>query len=509
MMLIFWAITPLQSAIFGTREVSIVQQVVASDVARLASLEHQMDALDTSILNIAYGITWLNQPYPAFTTHEMVLIPFQPLKADAALLPDESWTTNAVALSTDLQCWAAIVTMTELADTYTFDNGQGCKATLQPSTGGRLGNESGVIHTVLYIGYHENAMLDWFLQNPDCSQNASHQFLAIWMAQDTREMTALFCEPSYRKQEVIVTVTAGDTHPDESTMTLLGDPASLSEAEFNTTAFEYLIGTGVPPKLVRRDYPRDRNLEQFSSLSDFNLAFPITNMVGFALGGMNYSITELKDPAALQDVFSSAHRKLFSAAVPSLLQRVDQASPVRPSTIRYTLYGIVVNRPLALAVESLLLVVALLVAAILYLSHRTKSILTEDPGCMASTLSILGESDGLLKDFAPRDRYDDAALGECVKGRKYALVQKATTEGVRLRVEHASSSEPSTALGSDLYQVPCNPLQPKALKPLTGLAFVVVLLTGIVVLVYLKKQEGNLGGRYILAATRNASTDIT
>ncbi|KAJ9158275.1 Protein AIG2 [Coniochaeta hoffmannii] len=418
MMLIFWAVTPLQSAIFGAQAVSVTKQLVTSDTAKLGTLEEQLNALDSSILNIAYGITWLKQPYPAFTTPAKALIPFQPLKPEAAVLPDETWTTSAVALSTDIHCWPAIVNKTELTDTFDFDNGQGCKATFEPSTHGRLGNETGIIHTVLYIGYHENAMLDWYLQNPNCGANASHQFLAIWMAQDTKDMTALFCESVYSKQEIMVTVSAGHSSPDEMSMAPLGDPKPLGEDEFNSTAFEYLVGTGVPPKLVRRDYPKDRNLEQFPTLSEFNLAFPITNMVGFAIGGMNYSIMDLKDAAALQNIFSSAHKKLFSAAIPSLLMPAELSDSARTSTIRYTLYGVVVSRPLALAVEILLFLIALLVAGILYVNHRTKSLLNRDPGCIASTLEVLGESDALLRDFATSDRYDDVALQKSVQGRR-------------------------------------------------------------------------------------------
>jgi hypothetical protein len=508
MMLIFWAVTPLQSAIFGTQAVSVTTQMVTSSIAQLGTLEEQLDALDSSILNTAYGITWLKQPFPAFTTPTHAITPFEPVKAGAAILPDETWTASAVALSTDLHCWPAVVNKTDVADTFEFDNGQGCKATLEPSSHGRLGNETGVIHTVLYIGYYEDATLDWYLENPNCSTEASHQFLAIWIAQDTKDMTALFCEPSYSKQTVMVTVSAADKRPDETSMGPLEDAKLLSEDEFNSTAFEYFIGTGVPPKLMRRDYPKDRTLEQFPTLSDFNLAFPITNMVGFAVGGMNYSITDLRDAAALQDIFASAHKKLFSAAIPSLLQSADLSSSARPSTVQYTLYGVVVSRPLALAVEILLFVIALLIAAILYLSHRTKSILREDPGSIAATLAVLGDSDALRRDFAPRDRYDDAALRKSVQGNRYKLAQTATVDGERLHIEYSRLSEHNDALDPQSNAVSDEHVQPQALRPLSGLAFVVTVLAGMVVLLYLKRQVGTLGGWSLLATGQETSTDV-
>lgn len=492
MMLVFWAVTPLQSAIFGTQEVPISQQCAAYDIAQLSTPGEQLDALDTSILTTAYGITWLKQPFPAFTTDMHAFIPFRPRKQGVAVMPNETWTAPATALSTDLKCWPAIVDKTDLNNTFNFDNGQGCVATLTPSSHGRFGNETGVIHTVLYIGYHENAQLDWYLENPNCSSTASHQFLAIWVAQDTKDMTALFCEPSYWKQSVLVTISADDKSPYESSVVPLGDAELLSESEFNSTAFEYLIGTGVPPRQIRRDYPRDlKVIEQFPTLSEFNLAWPITNMVGFAVGSMNHSITDLQDPTVLRDLFSAAHRKLFSAAIPSLVYAADLPSSERPSTVQYILYGVVVSRPLALTVEILLLVISTLVAAVLYLSYRTDSALTNDPGCIGATLTVLGNSDSLLRDFAPRDRHDDATLRKSLEGNRYRLVQTAAVDGDHLHIECLENHNVSEL---DRNAVPGMPMRPHALQSLSGLTFVVTLLAGMIVLLYLKKQEATLGG---------------
>lgn len=499
-MLVFWAVTPLQSAIFGTQAVIVTEQVATYDIARLGTLQQQLDALDESILHTAYGITWLKQPFPAFTTTAHALIPFRPLKDEAAVLPDETWTTSATALSTDLKCWPAIVSATpDVKSSFEFDNGQGCKATLEPSTHGRLGNETSVIHTVLYIGYYMDPQLDWYLENPDCRTAASHQFLAIWMAQDTKDMTALFCEPSYWKQSVMITVAAENKRPDESSIVPLGDRVLLEENDFNSTAFEYLIGTGASPKVMRRDYPKDRLLEQYPTLVKFNLAWPITNMVGFALGGMNSSIGDLKDANTLQSVFSVAHKRLFSAAIPSLLQTADVSSLTRPSTVQYTLYGVTMSRPLALAVEVLLLVITFLVSAILYFSSRTQSILLKDPGSMGATLEILGESDTLLTDFACKDYYEDATLRQSIQGNRYKLVQTAAADGERLHIEHYRPSNHNTGVDPDLSTLPGKAIQPTALKPLSGLTFVVTLLAGIVVLLYLKNQEVTLGGKYFVA----------
>jgi hypothetical protein len=499
MMLIFWALTPLQSAIFGTQSVVVSKQLTATDTSRLGTLEQQLDMMDSSILNTAYGITWLKQAFPAFTTSAHAFIPFQPDNKDDSRFPDEKWTASATALSTDLKCWPAIIQ--NLTDTerqynfgdYTFDNSQGCQTTLTPASHGITANETGVIHTVLYIPYHENAAIDWFLQGDNCSDAAMHQFLAIWQVQDTKDMTALFCEPSYHKQEVMVTVSAQDKRPDETSLVPLGGLESLGESEFNVTAFEYLIGTGVTPKRMRRDYPRDRVLEQYPTLMEIKIAWPITNMVGFALGGMNYSLPELRDSKALEDIFASAHKKLFSAAIPSLVQPDDLSSTARPVTITYTLYGVVVSRPIALAVEILLLVISALVATLLFFSTRTQSLLTTDPGRGGATFAILGQSSALLGDFAYKDRYDEKTLQKSIGGNHYKLVRTQNLDGDRLHIEYTRPTA-YTDPQLDPSSAECRPTQHSALKSLSGLTFVVIMLAGMAVLLYLKRQEEALGG---------------
>jgi hypothetical protein len=504
MMLIFWAVTPLQSAIFGTQAVSVSRDVLATDTAALASLAQQLYALDASILNSAYAITWLKQPFPDFTTSSHAYIPFQPVDQGSEVLPDEMWIAETTALSTDLECWPALVNKTDTPHTFTFDNGRGCTQELAPSTQEVSKNGSNIIYTVLYIGYHEEAHLDWFLENENCSEAASHQFLAIWTSTRSEDMTALFCEPSYKKQNVLISVTAADRRPDESTIRPKEDVQILTESEFNSTAFEYLMGTGVPPEQIRRDYARDKIIEQYAAMSDRGLSWPITNMVGFALGGTNYSLVDLQNATALQEVFAAAHKTIFSAGITAMLDPAGASRTTKSAIIQYTLYGVVVSRPIALAVEILLGVIAVLVSIILLLSTRAYSSLSKDPGTIGRNLAIFRESRTLLRKFAPLDQCDKETLERAVRGDRFKLVETDDSgPGLCLDILEPESPGVEETTGSTVSE----PAHHLALRPLSGLIFVAVILTGMAVLLYLKRQEELLGGWYTVPESQWFQTD--
>lgn len=57
MMLIFWAITPLQGAIFGQQAVTVSRNPVMVPNSGLIGVEEQAALIDVSILNSAYGTT--------------------------------------------------------------------------------------------------------------------------------------------------------------------------------------------------------------------------------------------------------------------------------------------------------------------------------------------------------------------------------------------------------------------------------------------------------------------
>lgn len=501
MVLVFWAVTPLQSAIFGTQSVVIRNQIFTTETQHFVALEKQLNVLDASVLNDAYAMTWLGQPLPPFTTADRGFIPFQPVNGHSTLLPDELWTTNATAVSTDLECWPAVMNKsTEVKAMFSFYNGQSCTTQVELQTKSATHNPNITRYTVLYIGYPEDANLDYYLSGDACNGEASHQFLAIWASTVSDEVTAMFCEPSYKKQTVAVTVSAEHHRPEEQSVLALGEPLSLPATEFNSTAFEYLLATGLPSKEFRRDYPRDRILDQYSTISKrhSSLVWPTTNMVGFAMGQLNGSLADLQDPATLQAVFTAAHKLVFSASMPQLLGPLNTTGLQRPGTIQYKLYGVVVSRPISLVVECLLGVIALLVVGILVVSCRSQSNLRRDPGGIGATLTIFRESSQLLEEFAEKDRYNDRSLEKSMQENQYRLIRPGASDNQGIRIEKlAAQMSRNPSLGQPQPgKMTALPIRHKALLPVSGAGFIATLLAGISVLVYLKNQERHLGGKF-------------
>jgi hypothetical protein len=501
MVLIFWAVTPLQSAIFGTQSITITNQVSITESQQFVTLEQQLNVLDASVLNDAYAMTWLGQPLPPFTTTDRAFIPFQPVDVDSTPLPHETWTTTATAVSTDLDCWPAVTNKSARVQTmYTFYNGRSCTAQVELQTKSTSHNPNSTRYTVLYIGYPEDANLDYFLAGVDCNGEASHQFLAIWASTASEQVTAMFCQPSYRKQTVSVMVSAEDRRPQEPSVMALGEPLSLAETEFNSTAFEYLLATGLPSKEFRRDYPRDRILDQYSTISRrySSLEWPTTNMVGFAMGQLNGSLADLQDPARLQAVFTAAHRLILSASMSQLLGPLSITGLQRPGTIQYKLYGVVVSRPISLVVECLLGVIALLVVGILVVSWRSQSNLLRDPGSIGATLTIFRESSQLLEEFADKDRYNDKSLEKSIQGNWYRLLSPGSfdTQGLRIGKLAVQTSTNPPHVQPATGDTTMTPMRHKALRPVSGVGFIATLFAGIALLVYLKSQEQHLGGKF-------------
>lgn len=134
-LLTFWLLTPLQPAIFNTGTVIRKVPVQMATTARLANVTEQVTGMAGNVLNTAYGITWLNQTLPPYTTREYATLPFRPMTMAKEALESETWTAVTNVYRTNLTCKAANMTFRQ-ADAgpvrpkgqRMFDNGEGCLA---------------------------------------------------------------------------------------------------------------------------------------------------------------------------------------------------------------------------------------------------------------------------------------------------------------------------------------------------------------------------------------------
>ncbi|KAH7152201.1 hypothetical protein B0J13DRAFT_673264 [Dactylonectria estremocensis] len=500
MVMVFWLLTPLQSALMGLDTVAHTKSATISTRSQLRPLIEQEALLNPDILNTGYAIGWLNQPYAPFTTSEYALLPFYLEDDPAPKTVATNWTAQTTKLSTELSCWPAEMEQSgpRGRSSFNFLNGQGCNATVSFNPNAN--------YSMLYIGYSSSAYSDFFLAGPNCpkTENSTHQFLALWATpvpvsgstSPDFNITALYCQPLYYKQKVLATVESSSLEPINDSIQALSPRELLTATEFNTTAFEYLLANGMPQDLIVKDFPSNNVVEQTPRLNGTGLTRPVSNMVGFALAGRELPTTDYSFPDTLAGVYFDAHQHLFSVAVNGLLTNTTQVSN-RTVSVEFALHGVVVSRVFATTVECLLGVVAVFTALVLWFTRNALSNLPMNPSTLGRHVDIFRDSPELLQAFRPMDKADEKLLLEEFRNDEFRLSYDRYSQNTRATIYKAqtnlyTSIERAQTLQNSDYE----PVKPWVLRRWTGSIFVVVLMTGIGGLTFLKLQEKKLNGLY-------------
>ncbi|KAH7633408.1 hypothetical protein B0T09DRAFT_258537 [Sordaria sp. MPI-SDFR-AT-0083] len=478
------------------KPVSFANNITVSSHLTLPSPNEQATMLDTTVMHAAYGMAWLEQAPPAFTTSDYALMPFSSQDTSTNYRPGENLTAATNMLTTEVNCWQAMTTKLLPASTYTFDNGHGCAVNVSFFQGHPYNNDTSII---LYIGYYGNAILDYCLESPLCSKNSSNQFLTIFASKHLDEklgsyetnMTALFCETSYHKQPVSVTVSAESGRPLNESLVPSGVKAPLSQDEFNSTAFTYLVGVGMPPDTptATRDFPAATTFEPWGSLSKENVAGPTMPMVNLALGLSGELASDFQHATVMERAFTLAHKTVFSAAISHLASEAREIKQAN-GTSSYNLYGVVVSSTISAVLECLLVLLAFLMGGVLYTCMKAKSNLISDPATIGFAFRSVRASRAVLNRLAMEDCSDNATLQKSLAGEQFFLEQGST--GNILKVE--SKADDTFNMAGQRKKIQYDPVRPKELHPLTGCLLIAVLLAGAGVMIYFKKMEEKLQG---------------
>lgn len=511
MVVIFWFLTPLQSAILGTDQVLVGKPVELRTVAELRPAADHAVLLDQSVLNEGYAITWLNQPLPEFTALDYTIMPFEPLD-EIPGVPGSNWTGISTKYWTTLDCWPAKAEQQGPPSrrTFSFSNGRGCNVSdisPHPSTSGELP------YKMLYFGNQPNPFADYALQGPDCS-DASHQYLATWARYDNSthevdeiDLEATFCEANYYAQQVRVTIASGDRRaPVEGSVEALEPASRLSNADFNVTAFEYLLGAGVSsvePE-VDREFPFGRVLEQWPRTVDLGLTWPMSPMVGFAVGLQGVTdLDAFQDRTALAQGFNATHKLLFSLAIRQILTN-STIGAVEEGGLEYELYGVVVSRLYSAIVEGLLVLVSLLAILLAWFAYRAPCGLSQDASSLESLMRVVQTSSTLLEVLSGKGALPEDAFTQIFQGRIFRLVCGCKSRSGETMIEviknenggrkaETDKSQDTTTVAPGFY----SPVKPWALR--RGVGFIITLIMAGVVaaLAFLKNQEQISNGRQI------------
>ncbi|PVH77159.1 hypothetical protein DL98DRAFT_591555 [Cadophora sp. DSE1049] len=495
MLVVFWAITPLQSAIFNTGFVTRSKNINMATAATLISIDRQADVLNANFLNAAYAISWLGQKLPAFTTANYTVLPFRPTSLAQKSLPSETWTASRDAFSTSISCSPAIVEVKKLG--YTFSNGKGCSvAQINLAASHDFGS-----YMINYIGYFSNPHVDWSLQNPNCSAEFSNNFLALWASGASHveggiysNITALFCETNYSSHSVTVTVNASDNaivHQKPAPESHSSSATQSVQSIFNTTAFEYVLATGVTPTNQDVNLPERAVLEQYPRLMNYSLTWPVSNMVGFAVALNPATVGDLAEPTALQVAFERAHQLLFATAFNSLVEPIKQIDNLAgdSSVLEDSPGAIILVRPMAIAVEVALAIVAIMTLLLWYHSHCRQSNLESDPSSIADLMTVLQAGQISRKESQSTIDFAGTTEVEALSKEMYQLtartcgLSKPHVESVNNTTFGSSTTIQSTG-GHD--ETP--PSRPVELRLWSGGAFVIILTAAIIGLVVLNDQ---------------------
>lgn len=507
--LVFWILTPMQGAVFGTSAILARHPTAMTYPQTLVDAAAQAALLDQEILNAGYAVTWLGQDYPAFTTAEYALQPFVPpadaLPAGAAAAAN--WTGVTTKYWTELDCWPAKVRHVPgfLPSVNDFDDGRGCNASALEIHAGRA---TAFPYKMTYIGYQGSAWADYSLDCPTCGPRAVNEFLATWAAynNDTAgvDITAAFCEPTYWKQQVRATVSARTQRPVDAAMTPLGPPEALPDAEFNHTAFHYLIGAGVSSVEMPRDFPFTMLLAHYFRVSTIGLQFPLTPVTALALGGQNLTVRQYASVANLRRSYGAVHKMLFSLAF-QRLQTNATAQPQRQADAHgatYTVqYGVTVSRVFSALVEGVLVLVAVMTGLLLWSCRTRLSMLSADPSALGSLVRLVQEDEPVQDLFSGTGHMTGEELAAKLGGYRFKLVcgchRSSMTESLRLVGKpDFDSDDEKTSPPKPSPVGYLAPIKPLVLRKAAGLVFGIVLLAAGAALVYLKRQEGVFGGEF-------------
>ena len=135
MVLIFWALTPVASAIFNISIVPVNVSVNVTTNAQFTTPLQQENKLNGNVLNAAYAGLWLNASLPGFVTNDAAFMPFSiPHFLEESNLDNQTLTAPTTRFFTNLSCIPASVTTSEgcspayVDDSFYYvENGRGCK----------------------------------------------------------------------------------------------------------------------------------------------------------------------------------------------------------------------------------------------------------------------------------------------------------------------------------------------------------------------------------------------
>ncbi|KAL6412268.1 uncharacterized protein AUP68_04652 [Ilyonectria robusta] len=491
--------TPLQSALLGISSTTQTRSARATNRSMLIPADEQ--TINMRSLDMAYAIGFLNQSFPVFTTRDYALLPYyvDDSAGDVALSKiNRNWTAETTKLWAEFSCTPAIINNTNTTmggrPVYNFRGKGDCTTNVYLDA----------TSLNITVGYRDN-LPDLLYNESDykCTEDADTRYsaLAYWykLADDSSKdapqfnITALHCDLSFHKQQVLATVTSGDLKPVDEAMEPLSTPTPLTSKEFYPSAYLYSLPLLKTAAYTNTDDFVNRNFPPMSTISNSVNYFTLNPIFRYAIAERKESVDVLSDSSQLESLVQGAHKYLFSLAI---TERLTDDNTPNNSTATSTFYltGIVVSRAFSATLESLLLLIALMVGVVLYYTRTSVCALCTNPSSISQLVDLAHNSPEAAKLFRSMDTADDKLLASRLEGTRFQLAGDRLTK----RNELITIQEDDAALPDQRREMPprCyfKPIKPWVMRKGTGCAFAAVLVGCIIALAVLKAKEQKENG---------------
>jgi hypothetical protein len=510
MLMVAWAVTPLQNGIFNTSVTTVNTPVKVQTASSLIPVDKQGNELSADFLMAGYGISWLGQQPPAFTTKEYALAPFQSWHSETGAIPatsNQTITSQTTLYDTSLDCAPpSDIFVPKVGAGVYFDDGKGCRTSY-----GILQFPEPLLRNPdaqwqpYYVGYWYDSRTTHSLQGAECPLSTQHSFLAVWTRKDgdktpdfhdPTQTTAWFCTPSYHTQQVNATIRLSDLSVMSTTP--IGPRSPMPADIFNVTLFEYVLGVGVPPNIYggapQMDPPYLEDISDImpvhhdGELTNLSIGIPNSNMVGYAVGLSDRSMEKFLDPEELHLRFERAHKLLFALAVHKLMP-VGGSSDQAVGVVQSVFQTVRLVPKFALLAQAFLFLVLISTCFLLVKAPRRRNHLVSDPDSMAQIMTM-SDDDKLQQLLCRYDNADDKSLYSALEAKHFRLEPGNFEIPPRITITDYAEGEKDR---SDTQLSMPHHLK-KSVRPLEFSWFIggpfIVFLIGTIAVLYVVRQEG-------------------
>ncbi|KAG9602119.1 hypothetical protein KCU77_g3391, partial [Aureobasidium melanogenum] len=402
-----------------------ILQVPAILSTSYLSLYNQKTTLTGLYAQSAYNIAWLNESLPPFMDLQGMLAPFGVTDDTNTVELAETWTTNTLFYSVDINCEEPGYDGVEMTSSW------GCKygnsyMNLDPT---RLKKDQ---YSTMYVGYWYEESMDSYLQG-QCPQEANQTFLVRWLSgvsetpvdksQPQNVNTTLWCRPFYYQQEVRATVIP----PQMNILDIvpMGPKKPFSSDLINITDFEWSMSQGYEKNNNRGSFPTsswpDPKERVQSNFPQLVWSYYLPNLASFALGAYQRPVSEYLEPEILKDSYQAAYRLLLARKLADVLSTNLNSTETVLATRHYQTQTVIMVPAFVYIVEGLLATTIIIAFLIFVVPSWRRTNLVSEPASIASLMTLTSNDHHIIENTSQKDSASSQELEKLFQKTTFVL----------------------------------------------------------------------------------------